>query len=419
MVRTLSVILTVAGLLTPAAGQAPGDGGGAQPAAPGTRPSATERFDALLKQVRDAQAPEAVASAYAEANTLHPRAQVLHTAYLKRMLRFGLVTIAAHPARTLLRIDPDHALAHGTLAYLHGREGRRAEALGDALVAAAKLRRNAGVLSNLGQLVAWYDHAAPTPELAPAARRRLEKLREPLSKQKAYDSAYKRVAAAYAQRDEKLAALTERLERAEDAVSELKAPLADLYTRLGGLVDEIEYREEIVDDLEDELRFDFHFDPYTGRFVRHHDHDFLLRQRLYDERRRLARLRREAHDVQARIAGLRTELEQRRDRLDAIRRKRDELDRSPAAAFRWDPPAVGGEITPAVEHPGQVWRPTGSTRPRQTRPRPEQRLDIARLYLANDMPDKAREVLREVAAQKVSEEAAAEARKLLGRIGDG
>ncbi|MBS3734944.1 MAG: hypothetical protein KGY99_08450 [Phycisphaerae bacterium] len=406
------LILTVATAAAPAAAEAPHT----QPA-PASRPAAAQ-FDTLLDEIRRAETPEAVAAAYAEATGHHPLAQVLHEAYLRRMLRFGLVRIAGYPARRLLRIEPGHGLASAAMAYLHGREDRKADALETSLPVAAKLRDNPGFANNLGQLVAWYDHASEPPELSAAARRLLAGSRDTLGEQEAFARAYERVAAACEQRKEQLAALDERANELRTARRDIEMQLTRLAARWHAVRDEIEDCHDRIDALEDELRFTVHYDAATGTYYYDTERRRLLQLEIGSERRAIRRLRREAALIKSRIVALRAELDPLRDRIGALNEQRDASAGIVARAFRWDPPAVDGRITPAVEHPGQVPRPVSASRPAAEPPsRTQQKLDLARLYLTNGLRDKAREILQQVAEQEDNPDAAAEARSLLAEMG--
>ncbi len=409
----LCCLISVGGLLVPCAR---GDDGppAEEPAEPTTRPSPAERLAEALHVIRESDTFDKASKAYTEAVSIDRDVMVLHEAYMERMLRFGLVKLASYPARRLVTMEPDHGLARAVLGYRAGREGERAEAFEATMLAARRLPGNPGVLNNAGQLAAWFERADDRGDVSAEARRLLDTHRKRFMEREEFARAYERVSAAYAARAEQIEALEEQLADARRAVRELAAPIADMEAALRGISAEIDARKETIDDLEDDLD-DYDYYIYNGRpYRRRAPYRDEIRALIRAERLAIERLTAEGRQIQARLAGLKTEYVTRKAELDMLTGRRSRLDASVREAYRWDPPAVDGEITAAIERPSDLPPSARSVEEDEDRPpRAQQRLNIAMLYLKHDMPEKARTILEEVAAQDESPDASREARLLL------
>jgi hypothetical protein len=395
--------------------------GAGRAAEPTTRPAAAspreQRLAKLITAVADADDPFLAASSYSRGNAMSPDSVLLHETYMKRMLRFGLIKIALYPAQTLIRLEPDHALAWAVMGYTHGRKGELPRALAATIRAVAALRDDPSVLNNAGQLVAWYDNEADKPDIHAAVRRLLADMRADLAGREQYGEAYARITEAYKKRSAAAAEYEKKLPPAQAAVRSLREQLAELEAHYRGVQEEIASRRRLIDSLEHELYYyhwyvdDVYGDYYRYRRVRRAE----LRDRIREEQRVVDQLLQQAEVIRARGVAVQRELAEREKALAALRAEQERSLARIHRLFRWDPPAVNGVVTPVVESIPEARR----QRP-PLPPDPEvvaaQRLKVAQLYLRHKMPQKAREILLEIVAKYASTEAAAPAEAMLAQM---
>ena len=149
--------------------------------APGSA-AAKLKIDAIYPYIRDIQqatAPGDASVAYQVGLNQDPNHVPLRRAYLRRMVEFGLAGSLTDPAKALLELDPNNALAWAVVAFNQAERGAMEDAFAS-LVRAARDRPADPFVANLaGQLVAWVDvqpdeSALPKPlrEAADVLRRR-------------------------------------------------------------------------------------------------------------------------------------------------------------------------------------------------------------------------------------------------------
>jgi len=385
------------------------------PAPPPPAATREQKVASLLEQVRTAVHPGAAAAAYARANALKPGNVEVHETYLKRMLRFGLPQIAMYPARSLVAIEPNHALAWAVLGYLDGREEKLPEAFSATMRAIGELGADPSVLNNAGQLAAWYDYDPGVPRLSDAARRRLAQSREELSKKREFTEAYARVAKAYQQRDAVRAKYAKLVPPVEEATRALESQLAEIKLQFDSLAAEIDARNRTIETLERELNHYYWYGygvpaDYSYWYVQ--QRRAYLRDRIHEEQAAVDVLRQQLYRVRTAGEQVETELDAGKERLNALVSERDHALNKPYRMLRWDPPAVGGVVTPEVEYDGGLWN-RSAVAPDDPEALAAQRLRVAQLYLRHDMPDKARAILLDLLEKYGSTESALPARVLL------
>ncbi len=392
---------------------------------PATRPG---RLALLMDALRDAEKPGDAAGAYARANAISPDSLLLHELYMRRMLTFGLPQIAVHPARRLIGLGADSGLAYAVVGYNHGQEEELPDAFSATLRAAELIPDNPGVLNNAGQLVGWYESQVNPPKVSAASRRILDAKRGQLMEQKEFRDAYERVTGAYGRVSDALTDLDERIEDARAELRNAQAVALELDEQLRAINDEIDDHERAIDDLRRELIY-----VYVRPRV-YYDEDDYYRRRYY-RRPRTGRLRDEIHDlidehedaiddledeaaaIRRRGGPVLARLERQRGRLDELTAEREQVLEGFQRHFRWDPPAVDGEITPQRENvnlsPGRRIE-----LPENPEAEAARRLQLARLYLRNDLFERALEILDEVIHRYGDTKAGREARALLKSLSE-
>jgi len=376
-----------------------------------------ELVAAMITEVAAAEDPQSAASAYARGNSVQPDNIKLHEAYMTRMLKFGLVRIAVHPARALLRLDREHPMALSVTGYVYAGDGKLAEAFDATVGAAVNMRQDASVMHNLGQLAVWYDLEPDLPALSPAARRTFEKLRPEFAESREYAQAYEKMADAYEKRAAALAECDRQMAPLEGAAAEARSQLADAEFEYRALMDEIDSRTRLIESLRRQLylldwrRHDGHGGDYYQRELRRQE----LVQRIRLEELELDRVRQQANRILTDVSAIRAQFYENEVRLANLREQRELAVTRVRRLFRWDPPAVDGVVTPEVER--FVYPPGGRpAAPEDPEDAAARRLEVAKLYVRYNLTEKAVTVLREIAAEYPETAAGKEAAEILEEI---
>ena len=424
MKRTHLVAIAVIALLSIAAGaRAEGKPGAAAPAnqpADGPAKTPAERLAALIRALQEADPPYTAMAAYARGCAIDRSSVKLQDAYMRKMLRSGLPKIAFYAARVLVRRQPDNATAWGVVAYVHGKRGEPEKALDPAIRAVAASSKDASIAHNAGQLLAWYENQLIPPKLPDATRRTLDRIRPELFKREPFTRAYRAMKTAYDQRAKLAAELGKRVAAAEEEAGNVQKDAVAIDAKLRSMNDEIDDHRRIIDNLYRELRTYYYYlypvSSSDGVRTVYLPNYYGSRQAIYERIRaeqrminqlklHIRRLRREGKAVLADLSRRQAATEALRKQVKAVLARVD-------LAFRWDPPGVDGVVTPEVDR--FPLPPTKLPRlPEEAAPTAAQQLELARLYLRNDMEDKAKAIIRQLIAKYGSTKAAHHARILL------
>jgi len=425
MKRTHLVAIAVIALLSIAAGaRAEGKPGAAAPPAkqPADRPVKTpaERLAALIEAVEEADNPSTAMAAYARGCAIDRSSVKLHNAYMRKMLRSGLPKIAFYAARVLVRRQPDNATAWGVVAYVHGKRGEPGKALDPAIRAVAASSEDPSIAHNAGQLLAWYENQLIPPKLPDSTRRTLDRIRGELFKREPFARAYRAMKTAYDQRAKLAAELGERVAAAEAEADKVQKHAVAIDAKLRSINDEIDDRNRIIDRLYRELRtYRCYLYPVsTGDGVRmvylpnYYGYREAIYERIHAEERTVDELKLHVRRLRREGKAVLADLSRRQAATEALRKQVKAALARVDLAFRWDPPGVDGVVT------GEVDRfplpPTKLPRlPEDAASAAARQLELARLYLRNDMEGKAKEIIRQLIAKYGSTKAAQGARILL------
>ena len=388
-----------------------------------TQAAPAERLAPFIKVIRESDNPRLVMTAYSRALAVDRGSVELHESYMRRMLKFGLPQIARYAALELTRLDPGHAMAWGVLGYMHGREGKLAEAFVETVRAVETKREDKSVLHNAGQLVAWNDLDADAPKAPDAVRRILDGLREELARNETFRAAYQKVKDAYADRGQATAELAKLIAVAEAEAQATQRLAIEVDHQLRDLNDEIDYRNRLIDSLWREYRY-----GYIGTYGRDiYGRDiFVPRDTRYLRDEVLARIRAEEREIEAlrlRAAKVRregdvvlVELNRKQATLKDLRDRYQKALAGVDRVFRWDPPAVDGVVTAEVDQIPAGPPPKPGDLPSDPETEAAQRLELAKLYLRHNMSDRALAILDEIAAKYAKTKAAEQAKVLLGAL---
>ena len=381
-----------------------------------TTTSPADKLKAYIRAVADANDPRSAMSAYARGCSINRNSADLQNAYMERMLKFGLPKIAYHPARILVRIDPNNNLAWGVVGYMHGKRGELKQAFAATMRALEKHRDDPSVLHNAGQLAAWYDSTVNPPKVFDRARRTLSKIKKELTAKKAFATAYKEIKSIYAKQALLMKQLDKKVAVIEAEVLPIRKAGMELDSQMRETNDEIDRCKRTIDELWRELRNGVVYRDVDGRIV-YRRHSRWRRDELYDrinqEERSFERLKSERRRIRSQSNALLVELKDKEAQIDQLKRQMRSLKVGTDRIFRWDPPAVDGVFTPEAEHFPISTRPAA---PRDPETQAGQRLKLARLYLRHKMNDKAAVVLEGILEDYGSTKVAKEAKSLLLKI---
>jgi len=400
-------------------------------AGPATKPASprAEQLAECIRLVREAKEPQQAIEAYARGCALRPTDARVREVYMRRMLRFGLPQIAVYAAQVLVQLQPDNHLAWAVIGHRHGKRKEWAQAFEATAVALEGLASDPSVLYNMGQLVAWQEAQTPLPKLSDRARRVVAQKKAHLEAAAQYVKGYRAIRAFYDTQAKIAREFDAKIEEAEAQATAVLEQGRAIDAAIRSLNDRTKIHEREIRRLKRQLD-DTYFRPsYVdahGRIIHDLEDSILVRQyrrtlrdRILDERRAIdelaagiASLRRKAQPVLRELARLRGEVQK-------LKKDKQQAASGVERAFRWDPPAVDGVVTPEAKQPFALEikkPPAKAVGPQEQAAR---QLRLAKLYLASQMDDKAAAILQALIAKYPKTPAAQEARALLEPIAPG
>lgn len=400
-------------------------------AKPSARPSpevadeGTERVRSHIERIRTTKLGADVTAAYDEAKKIAPNSAKLHDAFIRRMLKFGVVALAAAPARTLVKLDPYNGTAWGVLAYFHTKRKSYLQALPKAIQAAAYAPKNPSILAAAGQLVAWYDNAPAKPKLSDQVAEALVRVRRIAAKKPKFAQAYGQVDKAYkaiqARRDKlsaDIATTNSNLAGAKKEAAAINGERRKIAGSLRGLQNDIWRWERDIDDIEWEEVKDPDGKGTTKRKRRLSSRD---RRRIRDLEDKIKKARKRVRELKGQDSQAHQRYKALAQKAVAWRRsvakEKVELKREEGkvtSIFSWAPPAVDGVVVPVARtfpH-SKITTPTDGDSGSSA----ESKLKLVGLYIKNQMYAPAAKILRQIIADQPGSEAAGKAQALLGEI---
>ena len=375
-------------------------------AAAATLPADLARY---IRAMRTAGDSRAAMAAYARGCSINRKSLQLQEAYMVVMLRLGQPRTAAFPARALLAIKTDHAMAWAVVGYNEAKRKRLGKALEATFRAAGKLTDNPSVLHNAGQLLVWYENQAEPPTMADATNRAIEKAKATLAKKEFFTKARKTTQAQYDDRKNLRDQHQAKIDAVKGEAKEILATGKEIDRVIADLADEIKRCQENISDMRRDyrrLRDHPERDPTGTRRP-------LLNLKITDERLRVKTLEERLATTRARGQQVLGQLRRKLAEVKKLERNMvRELGKKPIR-FRWDPPAVDGMVVPEAALRA---RTSTAPTPAGSGDQPaEARLKMAKLYLNNKMPEKAATILNEIIAKYPTSSAAAQAKAILAK----
>jgi hypothetical protein len=336
------------------------------------------------------------------------------------MLLFGLPHIAYYAALELNRIDEGNGLAWAVTGYMQAKKGELAEALASTLRAAEKLPQDPSVLHNAGQLAAWHDQDPQAPRIPDVVRRALANLKDELAKKEPFAKAYEAIRGAYQDGARAAGEVDKKIAAAETEVQAVQQLAGEIDRHIRDLNDEIDYRNRTIDSLYRDMRYSYgaYARDSEGRLIYLPRYGYWrddLRLRIRDEEREIEKLRNQLRQVAREGEAVLAELTRKQTVVEQLRRQVRAVQEKLERAYRWDPPAVDGVVTPERD---RLPPATGADLRVPADPEAEaaQRLELARLYLRHDMGQKAVELLQEIIKEHGDTQAGQQAKVLLSAL---
>jgi hypothetical protein len=388
-----------------------------KPAAKELSAEEARQLEEQVAKIERAIKPGEAAAAYTAARTIDRKSPKVYRAYIRWMLRYGLPQIAYPAANELVRLDREDGLAWGVIGYMLGRQNRLAEA-GRALVRAAEAEEtNKGVMNNLGILSGWYDSDPQAKQQLPSeVTAALYAHKKEWSKQEGFERGHKRASAIVKKREEEKRKWEQRIAEAKKDLEPLRKEIDELLREYHDARRDWEHhrnrRNSHQRDLNDvnrqidERRKD---DKNTRDLEKRRNR---LRDDINDEEKEMRKHADRGRDIDRKGRDRRGDYEEKRAELRKLEHESRQALTEGRLAFPWTPPAVNGAIVPQRENfvmkalPGRVF--TGDEEARAAK-----RLQIAKLYLKNKLPEKARELLQDIVDRWEESEAGKEAKVLL------
>ena len=379
-------------------------------AEPTTRPaSATGRY---IRAIRQAAGPRLAMSEYSRGCSIDPDNPELHDAFVRRMLQFGLPRLAYAASLKLIRLDARNGTAWGVIGYVHATRSNLVEALKATVQAAEHAPEGPSIIGNVAQLIAWYE-VQPTPAKLPQRTRSgIQALKQHLGERKAFAVPYRRVKADWASHLARMEKSREQVDTLKSEIKDATQSCKDAKVKLTNLMEQILVHRHRIVRLKDRLRrlaSDVVVDTPNTRELR-----IRLRNELRSRERDLAYAEETRRDLQKRAEELHEQQQRKAAELKKLSAALEAPSADAALEFHWSPPAVDGVVTPEVRHlPTQ---PATASAPRDAEALAHRRLQMAKLYLAHGMRDKAGEMLCEILREYSATRAAKEATALLLKL---
>ncbi|MFP4106104.1 MAG: hypothetical protein ACLFVU_08440 [Phycisphaerae bacterium] len=387
------------------------------PAETATQPDGQAQLQQHIEAIRSSKEPTDALNHYAKACSINRWHADVHEAYIRTMLSLGLPQKTRHAARILTRIAPDNALGWALMGYFHARNDDYREALIATVRAWKRDKTNIGIQHNLAVLLAWRSAEARNAKIPKEVHRAIYQAETASAMPETYKKARARAEERYKQYRRKKTEYEKRVADQEQAIQ----PLKDKLEQLRRTVIEINTRIEATEAIRDRLRRRLGYvegkidNPETRapgdtypRLIRLRSD---LREQLEKSEDAIDKLEIEKKLTIKRGKLTLHDLKKNQKRLEALEAEREKaVDRFRPELF-FDPPAIDGEVIPEVS-PTKYKTPDAAP-PADSQAQARSKLRLARLYLKNRMPEKARRILKTIIANWPDTQTAAESRALL------
>jgi TolA-binding protein len=377
-----------------------------------------------VKDIRNATDARRAGEIYVSVARSAPESAELRDVYVRKMLEFGQLTKAFSPAKALVKLDPSNGVAW---AVVGAKSTSTTEAFSATVRAASLLAGDANVMKNLGQLVCWYEHETESekpPKVEPEVMKIFEANREAWGSNEAFKAGFDR-------RQKGYDAHQKAVEGVEKSMEQTKADVEDIKGQLEEVEEKIAECRARIKELEEELRV------YS---VTQRDKDGKKKKvgRVYGDRTTMAEVTRqrtrlgELANEKKTLIGQGKKLGSKYRKLEGTLAKTKRNEKGPMrdadADFKFAAPASVAVVEGASESDDDdpVAEDDDDTAASDDDEAADESaalaaaekaagklLKRAKLYLKNNMNDKAKTILQDIVDEYGSTASGAEAKKLL------
>lgn len=419
MTRTLprAIRFVLLGILVPA-GHGPGDQAASAPK-PASDQAAAQRLAAPIRTIRTAKHGPDVVDAYRNARRIAPNSAALHEAFIRRMLKFGTVALAVGPARRLVKLDAYSGLAWGVLGYYDAAHTKRyAEALTSTVLAVKYAPKNPSILHNAGQLVAWYDGRGVATPLSEATGRILKEIRPRAAERPQFATSYAAVRKALTDGSERRDQISVKLGPLRAALAEATEEYRTLRGDLRDIQAKITKRKNHISDLWEQIWRSYHHRRAATRPARHGSaaearfREALL-EKINEEQDEIDDLEDHGKQIVDQLKALQAKARRWKASVGELETELAAIECKAADVLGWRLPAIDGVVVAETSRLPMALKARPPRRPSELA---ANELKLARLYLSNRLPARAKDILRKLISDYPATPAAKEAATLLAGL---
>jgi hypothetical protein len=336
------------------------------------------------------------------------------------MLQFGKPNIAVPPAKVLLRLQPANPLARAVVGYWHCKRREWSQGLVETVLALAGMDKDAGVLNNAGQLVAWHEAEKKPKKLAKRAQEILTEKRSRLMDEPKFADAYQKVKAFYDKQAEIAREFDGKIAKTEGELQGMRTELRQIDSRIASLKDKVKDHKREMYRLKRSLPDRRDRDDERRRRWSRWEEDRTW-DRIHEQERAIDRLeatiRREFRDGAPKLRAYRT----KQAALNKLKQDKVKAMGGLERVFRWAPPGVDGVVTVVSDAPlsgSSKEPPTSVDRKPGEEGEADRLLKLAKTYRVSGLKAKALSLLQRLVAAYPLSAAGKEAVKLIQEMAD-
>ncbi|MCE5327762.1 MAG: hypothetical protein LLG01_15255 [Planctomycetaceae bacterium] len=371
--------------------------------------------------------------AYVAARNVDKKNPQIYQAYIGKLLQLGQARLAMIPAQELKALDGQNPQAAGVIGYNLAMRGKIGEALSHLVCAAAADGDNPGLIHDIAVLSVWVARSEEKAGAPADGAALVANVAESMKSKNGFEQAQAAATAAFDHRADAAKALQDKLPQYQEVLNRAKTEGSEIDARVSQLNSMWNQCDSMCRQAQQDLQ----------RLTSDANYANMSADQQASQRRSC-----EDRIRQARNDGARVQQEYNRirslaaARIGRIKKAQQDIDNTTKAieqagkrdpVLEWKPPAVNGMVVAeaaapaggappveAVGNPTPPADPAGGaavTVPPSGTPNAAAttQLKKAKLFLANDMRDKAVKLLEEIVDKYPDSDAAKEAQQLLDK----
>ncbi len=367
----------------------------------------------------------------------------VYQVYINKLLEMGLAPLAATAAEQLRKLDgqSEDPLAAGVIGYSLAKRYKIGEAL-PLLVRAAKADpENPGLIHDIAVLSVWINRSEDKATAPGDAATLVSEMAEQLKGKGGYEQAHVAATAAFDNRANKAKALQDKLPQYQEAINKIKAEGANLDSAAAQLQSQWNMCDSAFRQAQQNLQQLNATNNNQQNQQNQNQSQYQSQRQSYvnamnQARNDAARVRQEYNRLASLAASRTARIKRAQQDIDNTTKAIEEAGKRDPV-LEWKPPAVNGKIVVDTTAPpaggtaaksdtppagtevktdppvpgGEVKTPPSGT----AAPAAAGQLKRAKMFLANDMRDKAVKLLEEILDKYPTSDEAKEAQELLDK----